>query len=310
MDSSIQEVNAKIREASASLKDLNRDFVPGGKSGEKVFAIDRSLRVFETDGGKYVPTNMPALSFSVGADVSFSRSNSHSYSASASWSPSGIIDALIKPFPLLSSVWGALGLSASFTHTRSDATSVNEGSSFSTGTSLSMEHVSMGVTVQRYESCMSVRVRPEFWEARKSSLKDAKLKGEELLARLSRGVFVCTGFENRQPVKVRENYYTFAQGALDGLRVDKGDLGSHPYLISLRGATDYLTFLNLIAAKKSTASQVTESFTVGGFPIERLSDAYKHYRAHLPSQPGIHTFEHVSRIVPEESELNPWLAYF
>jgi hypothetical protein len=292
------------------LKELARDFAPGGTSGNKVFAIDRSVRLIETDGGQSIPTNMPSLSFNVGADVSFSRSNSHSYSASASWSPSGIIDLATKPFPLLSSVWGVLGLSASFTHARSDSTTVNEGSSFSTGQSLSMEHVAVGFTAVRYERCMTVRVRPDFWEARKSNLKDAKLKGEALLNRLSRGVFICTGFENRQPLKLRENFYTFAQGAFDGFRVDKGDLGNHPYLISLRGTTDYLTFLNLIAAKKSSASQVTETFKVGGFPIDRVSEAYQQYRAHLPSQPGLYTFEPVSKIVPEAEPTLPWWGYF
>ena len=285
-------------------KGMMQDCMRAVSRGDQVFSVDRTLRLLETDGGTFLPSQRPTLSLNVGSDVSFGRSNSHSNSFTASWSPTAIVGSLVEEVPILSAIWGAVGLSASFSHSRSDATSVSEGSSLSSGTSLIMEHVEMKVKATRYDSCVAIRISPEYWEARKSLVRDSKLKGAELLGRLSRGVLICSGGDLKKPIEVREHFYTFAQGSIDGMLLDKGDLGNYPWLLSLRGTNDYVTFLNVIAAKKSSAGEVSGKIDVGGYPLERLSEAYARYRGHLSSQPGVYAFE--PQRPPEGQESGSW----
>ena len=252
---------------------------------QSVFTMDRIVRVVESDGGQFVPGQQPTLSFSLGADVGFGRSAGKNVSWSPIAFPEKVISAVPIVGPVFSAVWGALGLSASM----SRGATGTEGTHFGSGTTLTMENVGLDIKATRYETCAAIRIDPSYWESRRSRL-GTSLTDEKLNQTLSRGVLICSGIEATTPLAVHENFYSFAQGALDGTSLDKGDIGNLPWLIALRGTRDYVTFLDFIQAKNGLKNDSNIVIDIGGYPMSQLAKAYGHYRSHVGSQPGFYVF--------------------
>ena len=275
------------------LNAVSWDFMPptavtsAGHRGKNVFAIDHTIRLLETDSGRQIPTKQPALGFTVGADSVSMRSQSFDALAlSGQLSPAIFTRGKGPLFELIS---GTAGMGYTW------SSSVSESGSLVSNQPLAMEHIELDIQAKRYESCVAIRLRMDFWENRPNLIRKAKFAGKELRDRLTRGLYICTGLENKTPITVRESFYTFVQPVHEGLRVDRGDLSNYPFLISLRGNNDLMRFLDLIRAKDAKswfpAANVKDDFYIAGYPLKRLNEAVDQYRSHLPIQPGMFIYE-------------------
>jgi hypothetical protein len=257
---------------------------------DQVIGIERKIRIVEIGSQSFISGRQ--LGFSVGADVSFGRSESHGWSFG--WSPLKLIESAGRVVPglnLVTAAPGALGLS--FSLNKGASTSISEGSAFGSGINLNMEQVEMKLGLKRYESCAVIRMKPDWLETRKSRLAflNPKISRADAARIISRGLMICNGEESTEPLEVRERYYSFAQMPMDETQLDRGDLKNHPWLASLRGRRDYATFLYFLEAKKSSSLNVREEIRVGGLPLDRLEEAYQGFRSQMPSLPGFYTRE-------------------
>ena len=75
-----------------------------------------------------------------------------------------------------------------------------------------------------------------------------------------------------------------------GAGLDPGDLRNMPWLLDIRGARDYMMFMNLVMAKKA-ASEVSKSMNVPTLAFEHTNEAFAHYRAWSPAAPGFYSFD-------------------
>ena len=101
---------------------------------------------------------------------------------------------------------------------------------------------------------------------------------EEKVSILGRGVMICTGAVESTPIKVRERYYSLAQGPFDKTQLDDGDLRNHPWLLSLRGDSDYAQLMSLLKAQHSVADvPAKDDIDPATMPLDRLAAAYAGY---------------------------------
>ena len=246
-------------------------------SGSKYFVMQRLIRTLAVGDSKYIGGR--AMALTVGAAVDFSRSQSIGYSAS--FNPVKIVEAFV---PELAVVDSALGISVSAS--RSSSQSTSESSALSTGTSLNLETAELEVGLNKYERCITLRASPEFWNGyglKQQIMYDRygasrKMTPEEKVSILGRGVMICTGAVESTPIKVRERYYSLAQGPFDKTQLDDGDLRNHPWLLSLRGDSDYAQLMGLLKAQRSVTDVPSkDDIDPATMPLDRLAAAYAGY---------------------------------
>ena len=246
-------------------------------SGSRYFVMQRLIRTLVVGDSKYIGGRTMALT--VGAGVDFSRSQSIGYSAS--FNPVKIVEAFVPKLAVLDS---ALGISVSAS--RSSSKSTSESSALSTGTSLNLETAEVEVGLNKYERCITLRASPEFWNGyglKQQIMFDRygasrKMTPEEKVSILGRGVMICTGAVESAPIKVRERYYSLAQGPFDKTQLDDGDLRNHPWLLSLRGDSDYAQLMSLLKAQHSVADvPAKDDIDPATMPLDRLAAAYAGY---------------------------------
>ena len=278
------------------------------------FIVDRRLRPFEV--GQVNKLNGRDLDFSLGSDVGFGRSQGVSWGFSAGWGSGGIIGELSKVgltmgkaaatnpmMKLVTSAPGMLGVGADISRGFRSGVDVHSGFSFGSGKSLHMEQNELQIRIKRYEDCAIVRPRLEFL-AKNSKLQMGWMeaimgKNGSAEALMERGVLICGGFVNNEPVNVTERYYTFGTQVSDTNMNDGRDLSNLPWILSLRGQRDYAYFLMLaggnrqINPKNILGSELShEKIDLGDMSLVQLSNAFDRFlQGKVSSIPGYYTRE-------------------
>ena len=257
---------------------------------DHLFSLERISRVFEVQPAAKLAGGCQA-GFSISSGFGVEHMTSQSTSQTFSFDPLAPLNgALSLAIPGLNT-----GLSYSFSATSTDAAGAKEDSFFSINTPFVLEKWELDLTATSHESCAVVRVSPEFWE--KHSSIATRLRGRatpenivSLRESLSRGLMICMGAENREPETMRENYFFVSPSTVLGAELDPGDIRNMPWLLEMRGARDYTTFMNLVIARKK-ASDVPSYLNVPTLAFEHVNEAFNRYRAWDPATPGYYSFD-------------------
>lgn len=265
---------------------------------QDVLTVDRKLRVYEI--GQQEALRSRQMGVTVGSDWSFGRSLSDSTSWSAGVSPLGLLAmpfsaalSAVPGFNVISAIAGGMGASVGVSRSHTTGQSVSEGYMFASGVNLNLRSLDMNLELKSTESCALVRVHRDFLARTRARLGRLApgISAEQGLLMVSRGVMICTGHGNAEPVRFRESYHSFAHGSFDEVLADRGSLLNQPWLITLRGTRDYALLLGFMSARKTAPSQVQEEINVMGLPIERIDEAFKLYGLMTHSAPAMVTLD-------------------
>lgn len=259
-------------------------------SPSDVFAVDRKLRVIELGQTRFM--NAYSTGVGVGADVSFSRGSTQNLTYSLGWAPLKMFDQAGK-IPALSflNLISGTGVTASVAANRVDQQGISESSGVQIRQSLNLEQINVLIEFKRYESCAAIRVHPGFWERNPQAVNLLSAPAEAVAGVIGRGLFVCTGYESKEPLQKVERYYSIVQEHPEEVQIDAADLRNQSWFLMMRGQGDFTNLMNLLAAKKKGPSEVVEPIEPGTMAMDRLEASFDAYRGVMPSVPGIYTME-------------------
>lgn len=255
--------------------------------------VDRRMRVYET--GDYVFRGGKQMNLNVGAN--FSLNHNVSTSAGAGFN--------FADLPFLGPMMGLLGQTvglaaksvADFTKSWlkpislkvgvDTSRSMSDGTSVSESTYLVVQQANFTVGLTKYERCSIVHLNPEVVKGSDFFGQLGWLNSEKAKAGLGRGLMVCSGEVESKRMDVHESYYYSTQHFTEGDMLDQSDLFNHPWLLALRGARDFSTFVRLIRAQEFTMfAPFKRVVDKPGWALDQMVNAYKQV---LPSFPGLYT---------------------
>jgi hypothetical protein len=71
--------------------------------------------------------------------------------------------------------------------------------------------------------------------------------GENIITTIAtRGMMICSGLVEHDPLTLRENYYFIAQNFAEGDMNDQGNILNQPWLLQLRGVSEYSKLMRLL----------------------------------------------------------------
>jgi len=264
---------------------------------ENALQLERKLRVFKLYDFERGGGNL--MSLGVGANTSFDRSEGYSFSYGLNPinMATGILDktAAVAKGPVglvaggVSKFIDASGLNAGISVSKSGGTS--EGASVSSGTNVAVELRRMELTMGGYERCTIVRLSPSIVRNIRSKLKAYmrhSVPETELDVHAARGLMVCEGFERKEPLKVAERYYQFSQMLGDEVINDPTALENQPYLLGLRGRSDYVRFVRTVEARPKSVWDLPAHISIGELPNDRLMSVFGEA---TPTYPGLYSVE-------------------
>lgn len=259
--------------------------------------LERKLRVFKLHDFERGGGNL--MSLGVGANTSFDRSESFSFSyglnpinmvsgvlgraATVAAGPLGLVAGGVSKF------LDASGFNAGISVSRSGGTS--EGASISSGTTVAVELRRMELTMAGYERCTVVRLSPLIVRNIRLKLKQYmrhSVPESEIDIHAARGMMVCEGFERKDQLKVAERYYQFSQVLGDEVINDPAALENQPYLLGLRGRSDYVRFVRTVEARPTSVWDLPEHISIGELPNDRLMSVFGEA---TPTYPGLYSVE-------------------
>ncbi len=250
----------------------------------QVFSIEQHVRVFNVSDTSRLGGNLMSINVGASSSMDHSRSASFSYSLN----PLAVPETILKAFPGGQTFVDLLGFSMSMS--RSDSTSAGHGTSVSSGTGLAVETRAMNVVVDSYERCATVRLSsemiPRVYAIMRAAMRDKSLS--EIMQRMSRGLFLCEGALQKQPLALTERYYQFSQPIGDEVMNDPVALENHPYLLGLRGHADYVRFVRTLEARPVKIHKLMDHESVAEVPIERLKGLFQ---SSMPTYPGLFLVE-------------------
>ncbi len=264
---------------------------------ENVLQLERKLRVFKLYDFERGGGNL--MSLGVGASTSFDRSEGYSFSYGLN--PinlaTGILDktAAVAKGPIglvaggVSKFIDSSGINVGFSRSTSGGTS--EGASVNSGTNVAVELRRMELTMGGYERCSIVRLSPQTVRNIRGKLEmymRNSVSKSELDVHASRGLMVCEGFERKEPLKVAERYYQFSQMMGDEVINDPTALENQPYLLGLRGRSDYVRFVRTVEARPKSVWDLPAHVSIGELPNDRLMAVFGEA---TPTYPGLYSVE-------------------
>lgn len=246
---------------------------------ENVFAVEK--RLFVKELGNYRFERGYNQSLSVGQNLTLS--NSHSKSQSAAKSLSMKME-LAQKFADIFTI--GIGGSYTISETDSDSDSVSHSTSLSANMSLLLQQNNYRLQLKRYQECAIVRLQPQqflkkglFSQVLKSSYSNA-----EKAAVATRGLLVCTGQDNTQPLVREEKYYLLTQETGSSQMQDSGDARNRNFFIALRGEKEFERLLYFLRSALPVPGKESRteprSSAVPAEALERL------FRTGLPNAPG------------------------
>lgn len=283
----------------------------------KVFVVDRRTRAFEVVNQTQAGFGRD-LDFQTGATIGFTQAKSVGWGFNAGWGSGGITGELSKigltlgkgaalsPFmKFITSAPGYLGIGVDVSRGFRQSNDTHAGFSVASGKVLHMEQKELRVTIKKYEDCAIVRVRPDFL-ARTSTLQVGWMdkflgagKGETLALR---GVLICGGYVNTQPIAITERYYTIGAPIGEQNQLDPKDTTNLPWLVSIRGQRDFAYFMMLMSGdrevkkldvlKPGMSSIERERVDLGDMPLGEMTAAYDRFlQGKISTVPGYHSRE-------------------
>lgn len=269
-------------------------------SDDPALFVEDKLRVHETSN--YTFLGGLQLNLNVGESFSVGRSDSWGYS----FKPQDILEgpAVVGSAIVGGMLGGPMGAVAGavagslvkdaakilkpITLSKNAGMSSSDGTNVSQSTYLVTQIARFNLEISRYEYCRVVRFNPVFVHDIGGSLGIA----DRYFDQIARGMFVCSGINATNPVKVDESYFYFTQHFTEGDMLDQADLYNHPWLLALRGVREFSTFVNF-----TNAQEVMDlgNFTKGvlapekrslGWPLAQMEQSY---RRMLPTFPGLYT---------------------
>lgn len=262
-----------------------------------VLQLERKLRVFKLYDFERGGGNL--MSLGVGANTSFDRSEGYSFSYGLNPinMATGILDktAAVAKGPIglvaggVSKFLDSSGINVGFSRSTSGGTS--EGSSVSSGTNVAVELRRMDLTMGGYERCTIVRLSPTTVASIRSKLQmhlRNAIPEKDLNTHAARGLMVCEGFERKEPLKVAERYYQFSQPLGDEVINDPTALENQPYLLGLRGRSDYVRFVRTVEARPKSVWDLPAHISIGELPNDRLMAVFGEA---TPTYPGLYSVE-------------------
>lgn len=265
---------------------------------EPMFVVERKFRVFKlAGGGRRKGGNL--LSLSTGSDKSWGLGTSSSFSYG--WSPVDLATGSAKWIAGLLPAGGPLLLGAqkfldatgiSMSFSKSDSRKTDFGGSTGTGISLAVEMRAMELKLNEYERCATIRLNGTFVSENLDRLAKAfpaEMSLQDRLDRLSRGVIYCEGVNrSKDPITLTERYYQFSQAIGEEVMNDPADLANHPYLMTIRGRSDYSRVVSVLSAQERNLKLLPEHVDIGEHPTEQLMKVFK---TATPTYPGVITVD-------------------
>jgi len=246
---------------------------------EDVFAVEK--RLFVKELGNYRFERGYNQSLSVGQNLTLS--NSHSKSLAAAKSLSMKME-LAQKFADIFTI--GIGGSYTISETDADSDSVSQSASLSTNMSLLLQQNNYRLQLKRYQECAVVRLHPQhflkkglFGQALKSSYSNA-----EKAAVATRGLLVCTGQDNTQPIVREEKYYLLTQETSSSQMQDSGDARNRNFFMALRGEKDFERLLYFLRGALPAPGK--ESRTEPRSSAVPAEDLGRLFQTGLPNAPG------------------------
>lgn len=197
---------------------------------ERLFTIEKRLFVKELGGYDFVKGFNQGVT--VGNNITLSKSHAKSNYATKSVNFSmGITQRFADVF--------SIGMSGSYAIAQSvaDAATSSNSALVTTNISLVMQQNNFQLKFNRYQECGIVKINPKLFL--KKGLFDSAINpayNEDQQADVaSKGLMICTGQDNTNPITRTENYYFLAQDVSNTQMQDSGDDRNRNFFIALRG---------------------------------------------------------------------------
>jgi hypothetical protein len=239
-------------------------------------------------------------SFQGGMDLDLSVGESFSFGESSGWGASMDLTGFLGPLNWLAKPFGV---------TKSHDIHSSSGTSVGESTTLVSQIAHFDLDLLEYERCAVIGLSASTVETLVNGapvrgikkwlgLKPDRIEAtsEEAMRRaLSRGVLICEGKTQKDGPrrKISETYFYFSQSVTEGDMLDGTDLYNYPWLLSLRGMRDFITFIDQIHAQNVVnlpeliySTTGTKEAKVRPWAIDHLREVYQ---AQLPSFPGFYT---------------------
>ena len=315
-DRLIQELKNMCRRFTFNLFSGKLDVAKGYNLKEHPPVVfERKIRIYDTSG-RHVYQGGKSLNISVSSKFDLTHQSSFDKGVNARFSPWRIMEGFLSSLPKVKDIVG--GFDISFSTSRSDRVSEQNGTSVSPGTYLVVQQATLVIELKKYEYCIVVRFSPKMIHRfiRKSKYLNSDFDSAKDID--NRGFMICEGLIRDDPLPIREKYYYFTQHFTEGDMLDTANLHNHPWFLQLRGKRDFQTFVSLIGARKmeyldksffhSAYREVksdlqamnkiepNENLTMSvvsrekdmDWPIEELGRTYFNV---LPTFPGLYTLE-------------------
>lgn len=183
-----------------------------------------------------------SMNLQVGSDIRLNHYNDYKVNVNRNFRPfKALLDGV---FGFVQSFFGvdySVGIS------NGDGESRGRGHGSSTGTYLVIQMAKFDIQLDKYERCISMQPNGEYLgEKGVNEIINDNISELDRFKALSRGLLICSGVVETEPMTRRETYYYFAQHFVTGDLLDLGDKKNHPWLLALRGYKDYRNFLRSI----------------------------------------------------------------
>lgn len=284
MESSEKLIEERLREKC--LKEIKFNPETGLVESPHI-AFDRRHRVVET--GTYQHIEGKNMNLNVGYD--FAVSDGRIIQVASGLGISGSVNPLSQ-IPVIKDV-ASMNITASKDVASVQAIEIGRSSSVSAAVFLVTQQATMEIELRKFERCFTASFMPNLYYdlvAEDLNLVEGKKVADGDVARsLTRGIMVCEGRYNRDPIKIIENYYYITQHFTAGDMLDEGNLLNHIWLLPLRGTEDFHNFMNLVNAKPiDKDGEVIDEDDRYSYPTVQLR---KHYGNIIPSFPGMYTVQ-------------------
>lgn len=243
--------------------------VIGAKAKGLPMSVQRKVRVVDTTK-KYIYREGKTINYSVG--TSFSMSNTFGINRGFKLDPVELLEKTLGLFggkaiggKIMGNASGIIGAGASvanFGWAANESESSSNGTSVGSNTTIAGQISTLDIELAQWEKCVVVQFNPEFSGPRLENLM-AMSPSNQVYSYLPEdvqgiGVMMCSGdvdtkddlipqprnnsIAGMPPLRVRENYYYFTQIFNDGDMQDPGALFNHPWMLQLRGKSDFRKF--------------------------------------------------------------------
>lgn len=258
-----------------------------------LLTVHPKYRIYETGRKRF----KGGKSMNINVAQNFSLSNKESAGFKRSYDFLG----LPRLIPAIGDMLAGAGLQMGWDSSRDRSA----GTTITSATFLVVQMATFDIELLSYEKCIVLGYKHDALArmlGRRLYSTPERADATRVAVALNSGFLICSGhIENEEPLPVRERYYYVTQHFTEGDMLDSGDLYNHPWLLAIRGARDFKTFMMHIHrnddAESVDAWDIMGDYASGEgdsqsriqkytWPIDQLVETYLHV---LPTFPGIYT---------------------